>query len=70
MQNGLNGNHSKNFLTPKEAADYVGVSLNTFYKWLRKSRKKGGPPVRRFGQNCYRLPRDKFIAWANDGTEE
>ena len=68
MKNGTTGVNSKNFFTPKEAANYVGVSTNTFYKWLR--RKRGGPPCRRFGQNCYRLPKEKFIAWANAGIED
>ncbi|MFA5897706.1 MAG: helix-turn-helix domain-containing protein [Hyphomicrobium sp.] len=68
MKNGTNGGNSKNFFTPKEAADYIGVSTNTFYKWLRKPQTRGGPPVRKFGLNCYRLPKEKFIKWANAGT--
>ena len=70
MKNGTNGLHAKNFFTPKEAADYIGVSTNTFYKWLREPKKKDRPPCRKFGLNCYRLPRDKFIAWANAGLED
>lgn len=68
MKNGVNGANSKNFFTPKEAADYIGVSLLTFYQYARKPQSKGGPPVRRFGRNCIRLPKDKFIKWANAGT--
>jgi len=69
MQNGISNNHHREFLTPKEAAAYIGVSIITFYSWMKKPSKKGGPPVRRFGKNCYRLPRDKFIEWANGNTE-
>lgn len=63
--------HSKNkeFLTPKEAADYIGVHLNTFYCWIRE-RKKDGPPVRKFSSTCYRLPRDRFLEWANGKNGE
>lgn len=68
MQNGSNGARSKNFFTPKEAADYVGVSVNTFYAWMHSPRMKDRPPVRKFGSNCYRLPKDRFIKWANAGT--
>lgn len=68
MKNGVNGISAKNFFTPKEAADYINVSLVTFYGYLRKAPARGGPPVRRFGRNCIRLPRDKFIKWANAGT--
>ncbi len=68
MQPDTNGSRQKNFLSVKEAAAYVGVSLNTFYLWTKKSPKKGGPPVRRFG-TILRLPRDQFIKWANGETE-
>ena len=69
MQPDING-RNKNFFTPKEAAAYIGVSLTTFYGWLKKPPKKGGPPVRRFGPMCLRLPREKFIEWANGSTED
>lgn len=53
---------SSNFFTPKEAAAYVGINLRTFYKWLRI--KKKGVPCRRLGPNCIRIPKAKFIKWA------
>lgn len=52
------------FLTLKEAAAYVRIHPKSFALWLKK---KNGPPVRRFG-NRIRLPKDKFIKWANAGT--
>ena len=57
-----------NFLTPKEAAAYLSVNPRTFYNWLKI--KKKGIPCRRFGPNCIRIPRVKFLAWANGGTED
>lgn len=68
MKQDANGASTKNFFTPKEAADFIGVSLTTFYKYLQKPPSKGGPPVRRFGRNFIRLPRKKFIIWS--GIEE
>lgn len=62
---GVNG-ASRNFFTIKEACDYIGVNRSTFYRFIRK--KKDGPPIRRFGPNCIRLPKEKFIKWANAGT--
>lgn len=58
-----NGRTSDNFWTPKEAAAYIKVNLRTFYKWLRNKKKK--VPCRRFGPNCIRIPKDKFIKWAD-----
>lgn len=59
---------SKDFFTPKEAAEYLGLSVRTFYaKYVRKS-PKGGPPIRRLGRNIIRIPKNKFVTWANDGT--
>ena len=69
MKAGPNGTTTKNFFTPKEAANYIGVSLTTFYKYLRKPPSKGGPPCRKFGLNCYRIPVDQFIKWAGIETK-
>jgi excisionase family DNA binding protein len=55
-----------NFLTPKEAAAYLSVNPRTFYNWLKI--KKKGIPCRRLGPNCIRIPKAKFIAWANAET--
>ena len=56
------------FLTPKEAAAYLSISPRTFYGWLKN--KKKGIPCRRLSHNCIRIPKAKFIAWANAGTED
>ena len=68
MKNGTGAASTKNFFTPKEAANYLGVSMTTFYQYLKKPTAKGGPPVRRFGRNFIRLPKEHFIKWANAGT--
>jgi hypothetical protein len=52
----------------KEAAAYIGVTRKTFQRYLKKPFEKGGPPRRRFGKQCVRIPIDKFIAWANPET--
>ena len=70
MKNDANGARTKNFFTPKEAADYLGVSMTTFYQYLKKSPARGGPPVRRFGRNFVRLPREQFLEWAGVETKD
>ncbi len=56
---------SKVFFTSKEAAAYIGVTRKTFYRHLKKPPTKGGPPRRRFGKNCIRIPIELFVKWAN-----
>lgn len=68
MKNGTPSTNPKDFLTPKEAADKLRVSVRTFYTYMKKPVSKGGPPVRRFGRNLIRLPRAEFFRWA--GIEE
>ena len=70
MKNGSHEALDDTFLTPKEAAAYMRVSMLTFYRYLKKPRSKGGPPVRRFGRNCIRLPKAQFIEWANPKPEK
>lgn len=68
-----NGNREPHFLTPKEAAAYLGVVVRTIYRWSRKPTAKGGLPLRNFGSKkhpCYRIPKDKFIEWANGNAEK
>lgn len=52
------------FLTLKEAATLLRVSMTTIYEYTRKRSRKDGMPVQRFGRNCIRIPRDKFLKWA------
>ena len=59
---------SRNFIAPKEAAAYLGINIRTLYKFMRKPLAKGGLPHRKISTTCYRIPRDKFIKWANAGT--
>ena len=44
MKNGSDDSLDGTFYTPKEAAAYMRVSMLTFYKYLKKPLKKGGPP--------------------------
>jgi len=70
MNNGASRPLADTFLTPKEAATFMRVSMETFYKYLRKPASKGGPPQRRFGRNCIRIPREQFFKWANIETRD
>ena len=70
MKSSANEPLDDTFLTPKEAAAYLRVSMWTFYQYMKKPRSKGGPPVRRFGPNCIRLPKRQFIEWANPKQEK
>ena len=60
---------SKHFFTPQEAASYIGVSRITFYRYLKKPTSKGGPPSRKISENCWRIPIEPFIEWANNGRK-
>ena len=70
MQNGASKLLEAAFLTPKEAAAYLRINVHTMYAFMRKSRAKGGPPVQKFSGNCYRLPTQEFIEWANSKREK
>lgn len=48
------------FITPKEAAAYMGVTLDFI---MRRLKNGSGPPWCRWGPN-YRLPRAAFMEWA------
>lgn len=52
------------FFNVREAAAYIRVCTMTMYTLAKKPRKKGGPPVRKFGKHI-RFPREAFILWAN-----
>jgi excisionase family DNA binding protein len=55
--------HSRHWFTAKEAADYIGVHLETLYRYVR--RKRNRPPFNRFTDGGpYRFPKDKFIEWS------
>ena len=56
------------FFTAKQAADYIGVHVETLYIIVR--RKRNRPPVSRLSERGpYRFPKDKFIEWANSSPK-
>ena len=46
-----------NLLTPKEAAEYLGVHLNTIYRMLKTGEISGF----RLGPRLLRIPKDQLI---------
>jgi excisionase family DNA binding protein len=57
---------TQKFISCKEAAHLLGVSLNHFYTCLREGR---GPPfVNVVG--VYRIPHDKFWEWIENSSEK
>ena len=57
------------WLSAKEAADYIGVSISTLYRYLR--RKRNRPPFNRFTESGpYRFPTDQFVEWANNPAKK
>ncbi len=72
----------KEFLTVKEAARYLRVSVCTVYRLCRIPARKGGPPLHRIpgipkkntrepGTSCrIRIPTREFIRWAKQGNNE
>lgn len=58
----------RRWFTAKEAADYIGVHIDTLYAYTKLRKNK--PPCLKLGNDRrYRFPKDKFIAWA-DGKKE
>lgn len=53
----------RSWFTAKEAADHIGVHLETLYKYAR-ARKNRPPFVRLANGRRYRFPKDQFIHWA------
>ncbi|MDE2099014.1 MAG: helix-turn-helix domain-containing protein [Patescibacteria group bacterium] len=68
MPPNLNEKRESHFFTPKEAATYLGVHINSIWKWIKKPADKGGITAKKLGSKkhpVYRIPKDKFIQWAN-----
>ena len=65
MPEKVTGSLSEHFFTMKEAAAYIGVTRKTFQRYMKKPETKGGPPRRRFGRQCVRIPIEQFLRWAN-----
>lgn len=51
------------FFTVKEIATLLGISVFTAYEYVNNA-KKNGLPVKRFGDKCIRIPKEKFNKWA------
>lgn len=51
------------FITPKEAAGILRISMDLFYD-LIAGRRGAAPPVLKIGKHL-RLPRDEFFKWAD-----
>jgi excisionase family DNA binding protein len=68
MENGQSpSSRSRTWFTAKEAADHIGVHLDTLYRYTRKRKNK--PPFVRFNDGGpFRFPKEKFISWA-DGSK-
>jgi len=69
MENGqIQIKSDRTWLSAKEAADYIGVHLDTLYRYTRKRKNK--PPFNRFSATGpFRFPKDQFIQWANGAKQ-
>jgi len=58
-----------NFFTVKEAAAYIGIAQKSFYRYFNRPVSKGGVPRQKFpGSHLWKIPKDAFIKWANNGS--
>lgn len=57
------------WFTAKEAADYIGVTVNTLRRYT-KLRKNRPPLYRLMKGGRLRFPREEFIQWANGSQEK
>ncbi len=70
MENGqVSVRESRPWFTAKEAAEHIGVHLDTLYSYTRL--RKNRPPFIKLGNDRrYRFPKDQFIQWANGGSHK
>lgn len=58
----------RRWFTAKEAADYIGVHIDTLYSYTKLRKNK--PPCLKLGNDRrYRFPKDQFIQWANGSKQ-
>lgn len=50
------------FITAKDAAKILKVSVFTIYDWTKNPHRSKGMPFKRFGR-VIRIPQGKFNAW-------
>ena len=57
-------NGPQQFITAKDAAVFLGVSVDLIYDWIHD--RTSGFPVKKFNatkQKTYRIPKQKFLIW-------
>lgn len=64
----------RRFLSLKEAAEELEISVSTMYSRARKAVKKyankqTGMPVVRYGKGNFKFPSEKFKQWVEHPTE-
>lgn len=52
------------YLTPKQAAEYLGIAQQTVYNWRSR---RDGPPALRLGPRYLRYKRSDLDAWMQGG---
>jgi excisionase family DNA binding protein len=61
--------NGRRWFTAKEAAEHIGVHLDTLYSYTRLRKNK--PPFIKLGNDRrYRFPKEEFIIWANGGSQK
>lgn len=70
METGQTSSKSeRRWFTAKEAADYIGVHVETLYSYTKLRNNK--PPCLRLRKGGrYRFPREQFIQWANGSSKQ
>jgi excisionase family DNA binding protein len=56
--------NGRQWFTAKEAADFIGVHIDTLYSYTRL-RKNRPPHIKLGNDRRYRFPKEQFIQWAN-----
>ena len=60
--------NGRSWFTAKEAADYIGVHIDTLYSYTRLRKNK--PPFTKLGNDRrFRFPKEQFVQWANGTTK-
>ncbi len=69
METTPSARNGRSWFTAKQAADYIGVHIDTLYSYTRLRKNK--PPYVKLGNDRrYRFPREQFIQWANGSPKQ